>query len=115
MLNESSFHTNDSSLDKPLELSKIISYANVVPQKEVVNRTEIFKLIDSRGIHRTTDGGKKKDSLPGIINGFGYTVILFIKFSDMLVGKSDQNLNISMIKSLKLKQMYKKLYFFIKL
>lgn len=113
MLNESSFHTNDSSFDKPLDLSNNIPYTNMVHHKEVVNRTEIFKLIDSRGIHRTTNGGKIRDSLPGIINGFGYTVIILFKFSDMLVGKSDQNLNLSMIKSVKLKQMYKNLYFFI--
>lgn len=57
-LNVTSFQTVESNFDKLLELSKIISYTNMVPQKEVFNMTVIFKLIDSREMHRIKTAGE---------------------------------------------------------
>ena len=57
-LNVTSFQTVESNFDKLLELSKIISYTKIIPQKEVFNMTVIFKVIDSREMHRIKTAGE---------------------------------------------------------
>ena len=57
-LNVTSFQTVESNFDKLLELSKIISYTNIIPQKEVFNMTVLFKVIDSREMHRIKTAGE---------------------------------------------------------
>ena len=56
-------------------ITKVPTISNSTPNNNEQLSTSVSLLLNSSINHKIINGGKIRDTLPGIINGFGYLVL----------------------------------------
>ena len=107
IVNSTSNFNNDSELESSLNLKEIVNSTEIPKMYDSSKEINLESLLNSSQNHHMKRKAKIRDSLPGIINKFGYNFYISVRFtSDRVRGKRKSPLDISFIKSKELREMY---------
>ena len=107
IVNPVSNFNNDSELESSLNLKEIVNSTEIQRKNNSSKEINLESLLNSSQNHHMKRKAKIRDSLPGIINKFGYSFNISVRLtSDRVRGKRKSPLDIGFIKSKELKEMY---------
>ena len=107
IVNPVSNFNNDSELESLLNLKEIVNSTEIPRMNNSSKEINLESLLNSSQNHHMKRKAKIRDSLPGIINKFGYNLNISVRLtSDRVRGKRKSPLDIGFIKSKELKEMY---------
>ena len=107
IVNPVSNFNNDSELESSLNLKEIVNSTEIPRMNNSSKEINLESLLNSSQNHHMKRKAKIRDSLPGIINKFGYNFYISVRLtSDRVRGKRKSPLDISIIKSKELREMY---------
>ena len=107
VVNSTNNFNNDGELESSINLKEIVNSTEIPRMSNSSKEINLESLLNSSQNHHMKRKAKIRDSLPGIINKFGYSFNISVRLtSDRVRGKRKSPLDISYIKSKELKEMY---------